>query len=62
LVLRLRTGAILVPAHYPTPAGARAAGVDTDAPGLRPHYHHYYGAFVYDADGNDIEVVCHLPG
>jgi hypothetical protein len=40
----------------------RAAGVDTGAPGLRRHYHHYYGAFVYDADGNDIEVVCHLPG
>src|SRR5574340_171431 len=39
-------------------AGAR----DNGAPGLRPHYHpHYYGAFVFDPDGNNIEVVCHLP-
>jgi hypothetical protein len=30
---------------------------------LRPHYHeHYYGAFAFDADGNNIEAVCHLPG
>ena len=31
-------------------------------PGLRPEYHPtYYGAFVLDADGNNIEAVCHLP-
>jgi len=31
-------------------------------PGLRPHYHqHYYGAFVLDPDGNNIEAVCHRP-
>jgi hypothetical protein len=31
-------------------------------PGLRPHYHsNYYGAFVLDLDGNNIEAVCHLP-
>ena len=35
---------------------------DNGAPGPRPHYHdHYYGAFVFDPDGNDIEAVCHLP-
>jgi hypothetical protein len=29
---------------------------------LRPHYHaNYYGAFVLDADGNNIEAVCHAP-
>lgn len=40
-------------------AGAR----DNGAPGLRPHYHeHYYGAFVLDPDGHNIEAVCHLPG
>ncbi|HEY1721984.1 MAG TPA: VOC family protein [Magnetospirillaceae bacterium] len=37
-------------------AGAR----DNGKPGLRPDYHaHYYGAFVIDPDGNNIEAVCH---
>lgn len=37
-----------------------AGGQDNGAPGLRPHYHaNYYGAFVIDPDGNNIEVVCH---
>jgi len=42
---------------------ATAAGAkDNGAPGLRPHYHEsYYAAFVHDADGNNIEAVCHLP-
>jgi catechol 2,3-dioxygenase-like lactoylglutathione lyase family enzyme len=36
-------------------------GKDNGAPGLRAHYHpHYYGAFVIDPDGNNIEAVCHL--
>ena len=40
-------------------AGAR----DNGAPGLRPHYHaNYYGAFVLDPDGHNIEAVCHAPG
>jgi hypothetical protein len=27
---------------------------------LRPHYHaNYYGAFVLDPDGHNIEAVCH---
>ena len=37
-------------------------GRDNGAPGLRPHYHpNYYGAFVFDPDGNNIEAVCHEP-
>lgn len=44
-------------------AALAAGGRDNGAPGLRPHYHeHYYGAFVRDPDGHNIEVVCHLPG
>jgi catechol 2,3-dioxygenase-like lactoylglutathione lyase family enzyme len=39
-----------------------AGGKDNGAPGLRPIYHeHYYGAFVRDPDGNNIEAVCHAP-
>lgn len=34
---------------------------DNGAPGLRPHYHaDYYGAFVLDPDGHNIEAVCHF--
>jgi catechol 2,3-dioxygenase-like lactoylglutathione lyase family enzyme len=37
-----------------------AGGKDHGAPGLRPHYHaDYYGAFVLDPDGHNVEVVCH---
>lgn len=33
-------------------------GSDAGAPGLRPEYDaHYFGAFVYDPDGNKIEAV-----
>jgi catechol 2,3-dioxygenase-like lactoylglutathione lyase family enzyme len=39
-----------------------AGGRDNGAPGPRPHYHaNYYGAFVLDPDGHNIEAVCHLP-
>jgi len=39
-----------------------AGGRDNGAPGLRPHYHpDYYGAFVLDPDGHNIEACCHLP-
>ena len=39
-------------------AGAR----DNGAPGVRAHYHpNYYGAFVLDPDGHNIEAVCHAP-
>lgn len=43
-------------------AALAAGGRDNGAPGLRPQYHaHYYGAFVLDPDGNNIEAVCHSP-
>lgn len=43
-------------------AALAAGGTDNGAPGLRPHYHaDYYGAFVLDPDGHNIEAVCHLP-
>ena len=61
--------------HYAISAGNRAevdafyaaamaaGGKDNGGPGPRPHYHeHYYGAFVIDPDGNNIEAVCHAPG
>ena len=36
-------------------------GKDNGAPGPRPHYHaDYYGAFVLDPDGHNIEAVCRL--
>lgn len=39
-----------------------AGATDNGAPGLRPHYHeHYYGAFVLDPDGHNVEAVCHSP-
>ena len=44
-------------------AAVAAGGRDNGKPGLRPHYHpSYYGAFVYDPDGNNVEAVCHRPG
>ena len=44
-------------------AALRIGGRDNGAPGLRPHYHeNYYGAFVLDPDGNNVEAVCHSPG
>ena len=43
-------------------AAIAAGGKDNGPPGLRSHYHeNYYGAFVHDADGNNIEAVCHKP-
>ncbi|WP_020204203.1 MULTISPECIES: VOC family protein [Cupriavidus] len=47
-----------VDAYYQ--AALAAGGRDNGAPGLRPHYHpNYYGAFVLDPDGHNIEAVCH---
>ena len=41
-------------------AAMAAGGRDNGAPGPRPHYHeNYYGAFVLDPDGHNIEAVCH---
>jgi predicted lactoylglutathione lyase len=43
-------------------AALKAGGTDNGAPGLWPEYHaNYYGAFVFDPDGNNAEAVCHLP-
>ena len=43
-------------------AALAAGGVDNGPPGLRAHYHPtYYGAFVRDLDGHNIEAVCHAP-
>ncbi|WP_374356338.1 VOC family protein [Chitinimonas sp.] len=43
-------------------AALQAGGRDNGGPGLRTHYHpDYYGAFVLDPDGHNIEAVCHTP-
>jgi catechol 2,3-dioxygenase-like lactoylglutathione lyase family enzyme len=43
-------------------AALAAGGKDNGPPGLRPQYHaNYYGAFVLDPDGNNVEAVCHIP-
>jgi len=43
-------------------AAIAAGGRDNGRPGLRPHYHpDYYGTFVLDPDGHNIEAVCHSP-
>jgi catechol 2,3-dioxygenase-like lactoylglutathione lyase family enzyme len=43
-------------------AALAAGGRNNGAPGLRPHYHpNYYGAFVLDPDGHNVEAVCHAP-
>lgn len=43
-------------------AAIAAGGRDNGPPGLRPRYHaDYYGAFVLDPDGHNVEAVCHLP-
>ena len=43
-------------------AALAAGGKDNGPPGLRVHYHpNYYGAFVRDPDGNNVEAVCHTP-
>jgi catechol 2,3-dioxygenase-like lactoylglutathione lyase family enzyme len=43
-------------------AAMAAGGRDNGPPGLRPVYHpNYYGAFVLDPDGHNVEAVCHRP-
>lgn len=67
-------GAMNKPVHIAIAAKDRAAvdafysaaiaggGRDNGPPGIRPHYHpNYYGAFVLDPDGHNIEAVCHAP-
>ncbi|HVJ36492.1 MAG TPA: VOC family protein [Stenotrophomonas sp.] len=42
-------------------AALAAGGRDNGAPGERPYHPGYYGAFVLDPDGNNIEAVYHGP-
>ncbi len=43
-------------------AAMAAGATDNGAPGIREHYHpNYYGAFVLDPDGHNLEAVCHAP-
>ena len=42
-------------------AGLAAGGRDNGAPGLRDYHPDYYGAFLLDPDGNNIEAVFHGP-
>jgi len=43
-------------------AAMAAGGRDNGPPGIRSDYHpNYYGAFVLDPDGHNIEAVCHAP-
>ena len=49
---------VIVDAFYK--AAIDAGGKDNGAPGIRAHYHpNYYGAYVLDPDGHNIEAVCH---
>ncbi|MBJ3786687.1 VOC family protein [Devosia sediminis] len=42
-------------------AALAAGGVDNGAPGPRDYHPGYYGCFVLDPDGNNIEAVFHGP-
>ena len=43
-------------------AALKAGAADNGHPGIRPHYHpNYYGAFVIDPNGINLEAVCHTP-
>ena len=43
-------------------AALEVGGTDNGAPGVREIYHpNYYGAYVRDPDGHNIEAVCHGP-
>jgi catechol 2,3-dioxygenase-like lactoylglutathione lyase family enzyme len=42
-------------------AAVAAGGRDNGAPGIRAYHPGYYGAFVIDPDGNNIEAVFHGP-
>jgi catechol 2,3-dioxygenase-like lactoylglutathione lyase family enzyme len=42
-------------------AAIAAGGADNGAPGVRWYHADYYGAYVLDPDGNNVEAVCHQP-
>ena len=59
LALRAETRAQVDAFHA---AAIEAGGTDNGAPGVRAIYHaDYYGGYVLDPDGNNIEAVCHEP-
>lgn len=44
-------------------AALKGGAKDNGPPGIRAHYHpDYYGAFVIDLNGVNLEAVCHKPG
>jgi catechol 2,3-dioxygenase-like lactoylglutathione lyase family enzyme len=50
-----------VTAFFDAAVGAGAEALHE--PRVWPEYHeHYFGAFVRDPDGNNVEAVCHAPG
>lgn len=54
------SGRAVVRAFYD--AALAAGAKDNGAPGVRAHYHpNYFGAFVLDPDGHNLEAVCHEP-
>jgi catechol 2,3-dioxygenase-like lactoylglutathione lyase family enzyme len=59
IALRARSRAEVDAFHA---AAVAAGGTDNGAPGLRWYHADYYGAYVLDPDGNNIESVCHEPG
>lgn len=57
IAFRVESRAIVDAFHA---AALQAGGTCNGAPGIRAHYHpNYYGAFVRDPDGHNIEAVCH---
>jgi catechol 2,3-dioxygenase-like lactoylglutathione lyase family enzyme len=42
-------------------AAVAAGGTDNGAPDLRWYHPDYYGGYVLDPDGHNIEAVCHRP-
>jgi len=42
-------------------AALEAGGTDNGAPGIRWYHDDYYGGYVLDPDGNNVEAVCHKP-
>jgi catechol 2,3-dioxygenase-like lactoylglutathione lyase family enzyme len=57
LAIRAETRAAVDAFHA---AAIKAGGKDNGKPGVRTEYsENYYAAFVLDADGHNIEAVCH---
>jgi len=42
-------------------AALAAGGKDFGQPGPRPYHEHYYGAFILDPDGHNLEACIHRP-